>query len=165
VPEEIELKPENLIGRNEGKDMKAYRLNEADIMLPDYWKDTTINAFILPSSDKAGEAEATFVITRDNETKRDGVEHFADTQLVEAAKKLNRYKFIERQQTRIGNQPAIQVDYTWVTPERIEIRQRQAYVKYQTSFLIFTLSVRASDFEKHETAWENAIASVNLRQI
>jgi hypothetical protein len=38
---------------------KSYRLNEADISPPDYWKDTTINAFILPSSKKAGEAEAT----------------------------------------------------------------------------------------------------------
>jgi hypothetical protein len=145
--------------------MNTYRLNEADILLPDHWKDTTINAFILPSSNKAGEADATFVITRDSDSKQEGVEHYADTQFVEAAKKLNRYKFIGRRQTRIGNQPAIQVDYTWVTPERIEIKQRQAYVKYQTSFLIFTLTVRAGDFEAHEAAWETTIASVKLREI
>lgn len=140
-----------------------YRLNEAEISLPDYWKDTTINAFILPSPAKTGEAEATFVITRDNESKSDRVEHYADSQLVEAAKKLNRYKFIERLPIRISNQPAVQVDYTWVTPDRIEVQQRQAYVKYGSSFLIFTLTVRASDFKVHETAWENAIASVKLR--
>jgi Tfp pilus assembly PilM family ATPase len=58
-----------------------------------------------------------------------------------------------------------QVDYAWVTPERIEIRQRQAYVRYQTSFLIFTLTARADEFESHETAWDNAIASVRLREI
>jgi hypothetical protein len=144
---------------------KSYRLNEADISLPDYWKDTTINAFILPSSKKPGEAEATFVITRDGEAKSDNVEHYADTQLVEAGKKLNRYKFIERQATRISDQPAIQVDYTWVTPDRIEIRQRQAYVMYQTSFLIFTLTARANEFETYETAWENAITSVRLRDV
>jgi|SRR5262245_16619892 len=143
----------------------AYRLNEADILLPDYWKDTTINAFVLPSSTKAGEAEATFVITRDQESKSDRVEHYADTQLVEAAKKLNRYKYIDRQSIRISNQPAVQVEYTWVTPDRIEVRQRQAYVRYGRSFLIFTLTVRARDFEVHETAWENAIASVRLREI
>lgn len=144
--------------------MKSYRLNEADILLPDNWKDTTINAFILPSSSKSGEAEATFVITRDSEAAGN-VEHYADLQLVEAAKKLNRYKLIERGQTRIGNRPAIQVDYTWVTPDRIEIRQRQAYLNYQASILIFTLTVRASDFEPYLTAWENAIASVRLREI
>jgi hypothetical protein len=145
--------------------MKSYRLNEADLILPDNWKDTTINAFILPSSNKAGEAEATFVITRDSETKQDGVEHYADLQLVEAAKKLNRYKLIERRQTKISNRPAIQVDYTWVTPERIEIRQRQAYVSYQSAILIFTLTVRASDFEPHQPAWENAISSLKLREV
>jgi len=144
---------------------KSYRLNEADISLPDYWKDTTINAFILPSSKKAGEAEATFVITRDGDAKSDSVEHYADTQLVEASKKLNRYKFIERQAARISDQPTIQVDYTWVTPDRIEIRQRQVYVRYQTSFLIFTLTARANEFETYETAWENAIASVKLRDV
>jgi hypothetical protein len=144
--------------------MKSYRLNEADILLPDNWKDTTINAFILPSSNKAGEAEATFVITRDSETKQDSIEQYADLQLVEAAKKLNKYKLLGRRQTTIGNRPAIQVDYTWVTPERIEIKQRQAYLSYQTSILIFTLTVRASDFEPYQTAWENAIASVKLRE-
>jgi hypothetical protein len=145
--------------------MRAYRLNEADIMLPEHWKDTTINAFILPSSKKAGEADATFVITRDNDTKQDSIEQYADIQLVEAAKKLNRYKFIERRQRQIANSPAIQVDYTWVTPDRIEIKQRQAYVKYQSFFLIFTLTVRAGDFESHADAWENAIASIRLRQV
>jgi len=143
----------------------AYRLNEADILLPDYWKDTTINAFVLPSSTKAGEAEATFVITRDQESKSERVDHYADAQLVEAAKKLNRYKYIDRQSIRISNQPAVQVEYTWVTPDRIEVKQRQAYVRYGRSFLIFTLTVRARDFEVHETAWENAIASVRLREI
>jgi hypothetical protein len=142
-----------------------YRFNEAEISLPDYWKDTTINAFILPSPTKAGEAEATFVITRDSESGCAGVDHYADTQLVEAAKKLNRYKFIERQSIRISNQPAVQVEYTWVTPDRIEVKQRQAYVMYRKSFLIFTLTVRASDFEVLETAWENALASVRLREI
>jgi hypothetical protein len=141
-----------------------YRLNEANISLPDYWKDTTINAFILPSRTKTGEAEASFVITRDHESKSERVDHYADTQLVEAAKKLNRYKFIERQSVKISNQPAVQVDYTWVTPDRIEVQQRQAYVKYGKSFLIFTLTVRASDFNVHETAWDNAIASVKLRE-
>jgi len=46
---------------------KSYRLNEADISPPDYWKDTTINTFILPSSKKNGEAGAAFVTTRDVE--------------------------------------------------------------------------------------------------
>jgi hypothetical protein len=34
---------------------KSYRLNEADISLPDYLKDITIDAFILPLSKKTGE--------------------------------------------------------------------------------------------------------------
>src|SRR5215475_5459432 len=143
----------------------AYRLNEADILLPDYWKDTTINAFVLPSSTKAGEAEATFVITRDQESKSERVDHYADAQLVEAAKKLNRYKYIDRQSIRISNQPAVPVEYTWVTRDRIEVKQRQAYVMYRRSFRIFTLTVRTSEFQVHETTWENASASVRLREI
>lgn len=142
--------------------MKPYKLNEADIEVPVHWKDGTINAFMIPSTKSPGEADASFVITRDAETQSKDVEHYADSQLVNAAKNLNRYDFIERRATRINDEPAMEIDFTWVTPERIEIRQRQAYVMYDGFFLIFTLTSRASDFARYEAMWEQTIASVQL---
>jgi hypothetical protein len=142
--------------------MKPYRLNEADIEVPDHWKDGTINAFMIPSAKNPGEADASFVITRDADSESKDVEHYADSQLVNAAKNLNRYKFIERRAAEISQEPAMEIDYTWVTPERIEIRQRQAYIMYDGFFLIFTLTSRAGDFARYEAMWEQAIASVQL---
>src|SRR5690242_19153498 len=119
--------------------MKEYRLNEGDIRVPKDWRDRTVNAFVLPQADGGGSATS-FVVTRDTETQSATVEHYADLQLVEAAKKLGRYKLIERCRTQISGESAMQVDYTWVTPERIAVWQRQAYVQYADYFLIFTLT-------------------------
>jgi hypothetical protein len=142
--------------------MKAYTLNEADIEVPEHWKDGTINAFMLPSSKDAREADASLVITRDADAESADVEKYADSQLVNAAKNLNRYRLIERRSSSISDEPAMEIDFTWITPERIEIRQRQAYVRHEDLFLIFTLTSRASDFARYEGVWEETIASVQL---
>lgn len=142
--------------------MQNYQLYEGSIGIPDGWKDQTMNAFALPEPNGKG-AKASLVVSRDYETKSDTVEHYADLQLVEAAKKLPKYKLIRRNETQVGGQPAMQVDYTWATPERVEIRQRQAFTKYRDYFLMMTLTAPADDFGKYETVWQETIKTISIR--
>jgi hypothetical protein len=136
-------------------------MNEADMAIPEGSSDHTVNAFLFPRA--GGEGDASFVVTRDSETKSDTVEHYADQQLVDAAKRLGGYTLIERRAGRLGSQGSIQVDCTWVGPGEVLLRQRQAYVQLKSGFLIFTLTARANDFDRHEAAWRETIASVRLR--
>ena len=58
----------------------------------------------------------------------------------------------------------MEVDFTWKTPERIEIQQRQAYVQWGEVFVIFTLTTKKKDFQQHETVWEEIVRSVQVRE-
>jgi hypothetical protein len=143
--------------------MQEYWINEGSLLLPDHWRDTTINVFSMPSSKNSREASATFLITRDDETKVDSLNHYADLQLVEAARKLSKYKLIQRRETRINHRPAIEIDFSWRTPERAEIIQRQAYLQQGSGFLIFTFTVQTGKPIDLEGNWNEILASIQLR--
>ncbi len=142
--------------------MNSYQLYEGSIQIPDGWKDQTMNAFMLPESNSKG-AKASIVISRDYETKSDTIEHYADLQLVEAAKKLPKYKLLRRSETQISGRAAMQIDYAWATPERVEVRQRQAILQCEDYFLMMTLTTPANDFPKYEGTWAETIKSIVIR--
>ncbi len=140
--------------------MKTYRMQEAEISVPDEWRDKTIQLFVLPND---GGGEATLVVSRDAETKAASLDGYVDGQLTEAGKRLNRFRFISRNAITIGGKPAVEIDYLWTTPERIELHQRQAYAEWPGCFLIFTLTTRTSDFGRHEANWRQTLESVRFR--
>src|SRR5262245_59193430 len=141
--------------------MTVYRLHEADVLIPDGWEDGTINAFSTPARNGAGAAN--LVVTRDAKTRSPDVRAYADQQLVEAAKKLKGYRLIGRRETQIAGRPAVEVDYAWMTPERIEVQQRQAYLEIDGGFLAFTLTARHTGFGSVEGHWAPFVDSVRLR--
>jgi hypothetical protein len=142
--------------------MTAYRLHEADIEIPNGWRDNTIHAFSIGESHET--SAANFVITRDSVTQCDDVSAYADQQLVEAAKKLKGYKLLGRKPVSVSGIPAMETNYTWLTPERIQIQQRQAYVKRGAQFLIFTLTSKSESFKSHEPTWAAIMESIRLRE-
>src|SRR6266404_7110244 len=141
--------------------MKPYRLHEADLQIPDGWSDNTIHAF--STGDGHQTSAANFVITRDSVTQCDDVQAYADQQLVEAAKKLKGYKLLGRKLVSLSGLPAMETNYTWLTPERIQIQQRQAYVKRGAQFLIFTLTSKSESFKSHDSTWTAIMESIRLR--
>ena len=142
--------------------MKRYQLYEGSIEIPDEWKDQTMNAFMLPETSGKG-AQASIVISRDYETKSETVEHYADLQLVEAAKKLPKYKLLRRSEIQVSGRTAMQIDYAWATPERVEVRQRQAIVQNGDYFLTMTITTPAKDFPKYEAMWGETLKNVVLQ--
>src|SRR5262245_52188819 len=116
--------------------MSVYRINEADIDVPSTWTDNTLNAFTLPAPNSTGVAN--IVITRDTLGDKD-IEAYADQQLVEAAKKLSGYQLLSRAHTNVDGRPAIETNYVWTTPQRVEIHQRQTCVARGDRVLVFTL--------------------------
>ena len=143
--------------------MKEYKLNEAELMLPDDWRDNTVNAFVVPSGSQG--AGASFVVTRDANASTDEVYAYADQQLVEAAKKLSGYHLLNRHPIHVDGQPTVQSNFTWRTPENMEVQQRQLIVRQDELFLIFTLTARVGDFHLYENAWRDVIGSIRLRTV
>ena len=141
--------------------MPPYRLNEAVLQIPEEWKDTTIHAFVLPGEEGGG--AASFVITRDTEARNMELLAYADQQLVKAAQQLPSYNLLARDAVVIAGQPAIQSDFTWLTPERVTVRQRQACLRYGDLVLVVTLTAREATFASYESVWRQVIDSLQLR--
>ena len=141
--------------------MRPYRLNEGDFQVPEEWKDTTIHAFVLPGGEGGG--AASFVITRDAEAAGSELQAYADQQLVKAAQQLPSYNLVARGASTIAEQPAIQSDYTWLTPEGVSVRQRQACLRHNELILVFTLTARESVFSTYEPVWSQVVGSLRLR--
>jgi hypothetical protein len=139
-----------------------YRLNEADIVVPDGWKDHSIYTFLLPAGPQGG--GLSFVVTRDHDSPDADLFHYADQQLVLAAKKLPSYKLVSRQAITLSGHPAVQADYTWRTPEGATVHQRQAVVKIKAIFLVFTFTSLAHDLQRIEGLWQETIQAVRFRQ-
>jgi len=139
-----------------------YRLNEADIVVPEGWKDHSVNTFLLPAGPQG--SALSFVVTRDHGSPTVDLYDYADQQLILAAKKLPSYKSISRQTIALSGQPAVQADYTWRTPEGANVYQRQAVVKVNATFLVFTFTSLEHDLERIEQLWQPTIQAVRLRQ-
>ena len=139
-----------------------YRLNEADILVPEGWKDHSVNTFLLPAGPQGG--ALSFVVTRDQESPTLDVFGYAEQQLILAAKKLPAYQSISRQMFTLSGQPAVQADYTWRTPEGANVYQRQAVVKVNATFLVFTFTSLQQDLQRIEELWQQTIQAIRLRQ-
>jgi hypothetical protein len=139
-----------------------YRLNEADIVVPDGWKDMSINTFVLPAG--ANGNGLSFTVTRDHDSPTLDLTSYTDQQLILAAKKLPHYKYIARKGIYVSGQIAVQADYTWSTPEGKNVYQRQAVVKVGAIFLVFTFTSMSQDLQRVEMLWQQTIEAVQLAQ-
>jgi len=137
-----------------------YRIQEADLEVPDTWQDQSINIFKLPAV--GGAKEASFVISRDA-TQGDSVfVDYVDRQLKSAEQQLPGFKLVQRWDMVLHGHAATLLDYTWQREGR-ELMLRQVFVERKPAVLITTLTTTVNDLAHHEPAWKLAMHSLKLR--
>lgn len=146
-------------------DMVYYRLNELDFIVPEGWRDGSMNAFVLPQQDGKVGGEAALVINRDDTQPYADLHEYADRQMVEAAKRFPEYRLTYRRTIHVDGQLAIELAYAWKVPKEISVRQYQLIMKLDGLFLNFTLSVREQDAAHLEEIWSTVIGSIRLRDM
>ncbi len=137
-----------------------YRLNEAEIEVPTGWKDLSINTFLLPQGPQG--AALSLTVTRDYDSPSLDLTSYTDQQLILAAKKLPHYQYVSRQGVQVSGQVAIQAEYTWRTPEGVEVHQRQAVVKVGPMFLVFTFTSMPNDLQRVDMLWQQTLGAVQI---
>ncbi|WP_063552162.1 DUF1795 domain-containing protein [Burkholderia territorii] len=126
------------------------------MVLPDGWRDQTMNVFHLP--DAAGRKDVAFVVTRDYDTPLDDVGAYADAQQTAFKRQFPAYKPLARETVTIDGRPGLMLDYQWRSDKTL-LRQRQAMVRLDDAMLVFTLNARVEDFERHIPAWTAILSS------
>ncbi|MBR8316023.1 DcrB-related protein [Burkholderia dolosa] len=139
--------------------MAVYRLHEGCVVLPDGWRDKTMNVFHLP--DEARRKDVAFVVTRDYDTQLDDVDAYADAQQSAFKRQFPGYKPLAREPITLDGRRGVMLDYQWRSDKAL-LRQRQAMVRLDDAMLIFTLNARAEDFEQHADAWESILSSFTV---
>lgn len=137
--------------------MTLYRLQEADLEIPDTWQDQSINIFKLPAV--GGAQEASFVISRDpNQGDTSFVDYIAK-QLYSAEQQLPGFELIKRWDFVLHGHAAVLFDYSWKRDGR-ELMLRQVFVERKPAVLITTLTTTPADMVHHEPAWKQAMATL-----
>jgi hypothetical protein len=134
-----------------------YRIQEADLDIPDTWQDQSINIFKLPAV--GGAKEASFVISRDASQGDAIFADYVDKQVKSAEQQLPEFKLVQRWDTVLHAHAATLLDYTWKREGR-ELMLRQMFIERKPAVLITTLTTTPSDLVHHETAWKIAMSSL-----
>ncbi|SDB67953.1 hypothetical protein SAMN03159382_06071 [Pseudomonas sp. NFACC23-1] len=136
--------------------MTSYRIQEADLEIPDTWQDQSINIFKLPAVGPA--KEASFVISRDTTQGDAPFAEYVDRQLKSAEQQLPGFKLVQRWDTVLHGHTATLLDYTWQREGR-DLMLRQVFIERKPSVVITTLTTTPNDFAYHEPAWKVAMHS------
>lgn len=135
-----------------------YRIQEADLDIPETWQDQSINIFKLPAV--GGAKEASFVISRDGSQGDAIFADYIDKQVKSAEQQLPEFRLVQRWDTVLHEHAATLLDYTWKREGR-ELMLRQMFIERKPAVLITTLTTTPSDLARHETAWKIAMSSLN----
>jgi len=115
--------------------------------------------FRIPS-DVVGDADASFIVTRDYE-KLATPKAYADVQLSILAQRFAGFRLITQNESSVRNREVAAVEFEW-TANDVILHQRQAYLRANECMLILTLTGRANGFEHLEWTWNAVLGSVRL---
>lgn len=142
--------------------MMPYRIQEADLDIPEDWNDQTLNLFKLPA---VGEAkEASFVISRDALGGHDSFPDYVASQLTSAEQQLPGFKLLQTWDFELHGFSAVLADYVWQR-EGHELMLRQVFVLHGDNVLITSLTTTFEDLPYHEPAWKKTMHSLTMRPV
>lgn len=137
-------------------DMNTYRLQEADVEIPDTWQDQSVNIFKLPAVGQA--REASFVISRDPGQGDMPFLDYVAAQLQSAERQLPNFKLIKHWDFTLHGHAASLLDYTWEREGR-DLMLRQMFIEHKPTVLIATLTTTPDDLVHHEAIWKQVMQS------
>ena len=144
--------------------MPVYRFNEGEMEVSRGWEDRTVNGLSFPAGSK--QPTASFAITRDpSRASGQSLAAYVDKQLVELAKSCPRFDLLRREDVTVDGAPAVQMDFTWRTPDGIVVRQQQTILILPSGVaLTFTATAPKDKFKDHAARFHSFIETFRFRQ-
>jgi len=141
--------------------MSRYESRDVTFDVPRHWEDRTMVAFAAPP--RPGQTTApNVVMTRDQLAPEDTLESYADKQLAELSKRLERFVLIEKKERTLGGQPGVELHFTWVG-QNGELTQRLAMAlgRRRTLFCWSATSAKV-DADQMNPLFERILATVRF---
>ena len=143
--------------------MPVFRFNEGDMEVPKGWEDKTVNGLSFPVGSK--QPSASFTITRDTLKGGQTLAEYVDKQLVDMAKSCPRFELLKRNDVTVDEESAIQVEFTWKTPDGLIVHQQQTVFPLP-SRVVLTLTATApkDKFKQHAAAFQSFVDTFEFRR-
>lgn len=140
--------------------MPNFRFNDGEIEVPLDWEDKTVVALSFPTGTK--QASATMTVTREL-SKEATLATYIDKQLVEMAKTFPRYELLKREEMIVDQQPAVQLEFTWRTPDNIFVHQQQTIlITPKKVILTLTATTQKNKFKEYKQTFQSLVQSFRL---
>lgn len=136
--------------------MIPYRIQEADLEIPDNWSDQSINIFKIPANENHG--EASLVISRDTSRGKIPFHDYVTGQIETAEQQLPGFRFFHREDLDLRGNAASSVRYSW-NRDGLNLMLCQVFVESARSVVILTLTTTPEDASNHAAAWKEIIRS------
>lgn len=139
--------------------MVSYRINEADISIPNEWQDQSLIAFKIPANN--GTKDASFVITRDITRKKVDFSEYISKQLQMCEKQLPEFRLKKKESFQFQDHPGAWLEYEWANGvARLAIRQ--IFYDRLDYALICTLTTLPEDVNAYDPTWRTVMSSMKL---
>lgn len=139
--------------------MSTYRMNDAEIDIPEHWSDQTVNIF---SASPEPPAPLSLVITRDRLSPGQDLPEFAEARLSQLETQLDSLKIIEKRQIEVGGHFALEAELRWMSKQGA-VHQRQVYVEHGERVLVLTATSPGVISAAHAAEFEQVLSSLKLR--
>lgn len=136
--------------------MIQYRIQEADLEIPENWNDQSINIFKIPADDNHG--EASFVITRDRSRKDEPFHDYVTGQIETARNQLPGFMFYHREDFELRGHAASSIRYSWKR-DGLDLMLCQVFIESKPAVVILTLTTTPEDASNHAAAWKEIVRS------
>ena len=134
--------------------MTSYRIQEADLVIPDTWSDQSINIFKIPAGENTG--DASFIISRDATQGDTPFNEYVTGQIETAKSQLPGFKLAHREDFELRDHAASSIRYSWKRDE-LELMLCQVFIESKPSVVILTLTTTPDEALKHAAVWKDVI--------
>lgn len=140
-----------------------YQDRDVAFKVPDHWDDRSVIAFSAPKDPKKPVAP-NVVVTREKPNHGESLDEYANRQLVQNAKTVNRFRLLSHVKTTLGGAPAVEIGFAWEHDGLgLSIRQRHLIVQRSPHMLSIVFMAIDTDYAAFEKEFDSILATVRVQ--
>jgi hypothetical protein len=136
-----------------------YQTGNFSLEVPEDWQDRSIISFVATAAPT--EFAPNVVVTREKIDTRMSVEEYANRQFDVTQAEVQGLKIIERNNTTVGNLPAVQIIQK-IAAHGLNLQQLQTFILVEEEIIIVTCTTTAATFNQNLPRFNKIVESCKL---
>ncbi len=139
--------------------MGVFYTNEFASVIPDEFRDRTVNVFTLTDE---GPTELSVVVTRDTLRAGEDLATYLDRQLAVLHERFAQFRLRRREPAAVGGVAGERLEMQWQSPQGTVYQRQLAVVSPRGPVMTLSATFRAPPAEPYASMFEHFVASVRF---